>query len=159
MKLCCVNVTVYFSTGELRVEAGVSAEQANSPSQCLALDPNELHKIPIVAEVLGKLKAALEDPTGDGIEMAVSNGYLQHTAAARSVPAGLGAPAPIAGGTVDLNRASNEQLQNLPGVGPETARRIVEARPFHSVDDLRGVFGIGEARFAVLRALVRVGPT
>lgn len=70
---------------------------------------------------------------------------------------GGGAPP---GGKVDLNRATVEQLDTLPGVGPVTAQRILDWRTQHgrftSVDQLREVEGIGERRFGQLRALVTV---
>jgi competence protein ComEA len=63
-----------------------------------------------------------------------------------------------AGARVDLNTATAAELEELPGVGPATARDIIAARPFQSVDDLAKVKGIGEARFAQLRDHVRVAP-
>ena len=61
---------------------------------------------------------------------------------------------------VDLNSATLEQLDALPGVGPVTAKRILDWRaahgPFTSVDQLRHVSGVGPARLAQLRGLVRV---
>jgi competence protein ComEA len=61
---------------------------------------------------------------------------------------------------VDLNNATVAQLDQLPGVGPSTARAIVEHRsrngPFAKVDDLLAVRGIGPAKLAELRAFVRV---
>lgn len=69
------------------------------------------------------------------------------------------APAP-AGGPVNLNTATVEQLDALPGVGPVLAAHIVSYRSQHSgfasVDELREVSGIGEAKFADLRPLVSV---
>lgn len=58
---------------------------------------------------------------------------------------------------IDLNSASLRLLETLPGVGPVTAARIVEARPFHSVDDLLRVRGIGEVRLEALRPHVTLG--
>jgi competence protein ComEA len=67
-----------------------------------------------------------------------------------------GAPA----GPLDLNTATVEQLDALPGVGPVLAQRIVDQRTrngrFTSVDDLRQVSGIGDKKFADLASLVRV---
>jgi competence ComEA-like helix-hairpin-helix protein len=45
---------------------------------------------------------------------------------------------------VDLNTASLEELDRIEGVGPATAEKIINARPFSSVDDLLKVKGIGE---------------
>ncbi|HEY2155326.1 MAG TPA: helix-hairpin-helix domain-containing protein [Isosphaeraceae bacterium] len=46
------------------------------------------------------------------------------------------------GGKVDLNTATADELQELPGVGPSRAAAIVKARPFKSVADLKDVAGI-----------------
>lgn len=61
-------------------------------------------------------------------------------------------------GPVHLNTATAEQLDELPGVGPVTAAKIVEYREQHgafsSVDDLDAIPGIGPARLEQLRELV-----
>jgi competence protein ComEA len=66
-------------------------------------------------------------------------------------------------GVANLNRATPEELQILPGVGPAKVRQIValrSARPFRSVDDLLEVKGIGPKLLARLRPHVSVdGPT
>jgi competence protein ComEA len=61
-------------------------------------------------------------------------------------------------GPIDLNKASKEDLVSLPGIGPVLAERIIAARPFHSVDDLSKVSGIGPKKFEDLRQLVIVQP-
>ncbi len=65
-----------------------------------------------------------------------------------------------AGGPVNLNTATVEQLDALPGVGRVLAARVIAFRTqhggFRSVDQLREVNGIGEAKFADLRPLVSV---
>ena len=72
-------------------------------------------------------------------------------------PAAAGAPA---GGVVDLNTATLEQLESLPGVGPAIAQAILDHRRQHgrfkSVQELLDVRGIGEAKLAALRPRVRV---
>jgi competence protein ComEA len=71
-------------------------------------------------------------------------------------PAGSVAPA----GPIDVNRATAEQLDALPGIGPTTAAAIVDHRetngPFASVDDLEAVRGIGPAKLDAIRDLVTV---
>lgn len=63
-------------------------------------------------------------------------------------------------GPVDLNTATAEQLDVLPGVGPATAAAIIAHReqvgPFQSVEDLLEVRGIGDAKLEQLRPLVTV---
>jgi len=79
----------------------------------------------------------------------------------------MASPAPTAGraqekqGKLDLNRATAEELQGLPGIGPVLAQRVVDQRTthglFHTVDDLRDIKGIGKKRMDQLRPLVMVG--
>lgn len=61
---------------------------------------------------------------------------------------------------LDLNTATAQQLETLPGVGPKMAERILAFRaengPFKAIDDLDEVKGIGEKRMEELRPLVRV---
>lgn len=75
-----------------------------------------------------------------------------------AVPAVGGSDVPA--GPLDLNTATEEQLDDLPGVGPATAAAIVAHResngPFGSVDDLGEVRGIGPAKLDALRSLVTV---
>jgi len=81
------------------------------------------------------------------------------TAAPSDAPSTAGkAPAP--GDLVDLNAATVEELDTLPGIGPVTAAAIIAWRDangrFTSVDQLGDVDGIGPARLEKLRDLVRV---
>ncbi|KDN22907.1 ComEA family DNA-binding protein [Amycolatopsis rifamycinica] len=80
------------------------------------------------------------------------------------IPAPAAAPdpgSPAAGGKLDLNTATADQLDTLPGVGEVTAKRIVQWRADHGgftkVEQLRDVDGIGESRFEKLREQVTVG--
>jgi competence protein ComEA len=63
-------------------------------------------------------------------------------------------------GKLDLNRATAEELQHLPGIGPVLAQRVIEQRTthgaFHTVDGLRNVKGIGKKRMDQLRPLIVV---
>ncbi|MDT4944677.1 MAG: competence protein ComEA, partial [Pseudonocardiales bacterium] len=100
----------------------------------------------------------------DGQQIAVG---LPGTASAGGAPPGVAgggfgsAGAPVApSGPVNLNTASLEQLDALPGVGPVLAQHILDWRAAHgqfsSVDQLKDVSGIGPAKFAALRGLVSV---
>ena len=63
-------------------------------------------------------------------------------------------------GLLDLNRATEEDFDALPGIGPRLAERILEYRKsagaFHSLDELRAVKGIGKKTFERIRPLVTV---
>jgi competence protein ComEA len=67
---------------------------------------------------------------------------------------------PTAQSPLNLNAATGPQLEALPGIGPTLAQAIIEERDraggFRSVDDLRRVPGIGDARFAQVQPLVTV---
>jgi competence protein ComEA len=71
---------------------------------------------------------------------------------------GASAADPALSGVVNVNTASEQELQLLPGVGEARARAIVEARKqkggFKSVDELEEVKGIGEAGLAQMRPFV-----
>jgi competence protein ComEA len=99
----------------------------------------------------------------DGQQVYVPKPGEEVPVAAAGVPGGVGAAGsggPVPGAAVDLNTATAEQLDTLPGVGPATAAAIIAHReqhgPFTSVDQLLDVRGIGEARLEQLRDLVSV---
>jgi comEA protein len=117
------------------------------------------------------------DADADRINLAVpitdgSRLYIPH----RGVPVPLVPPEQISGGTaapltgnspsgasgpVNLNTATAEQLDSLPGVGPATASAIIEHRTkigrYRSVSQLLDVPGIGEAKLAAMRKQLTVG--
>ena len=62
---------------------------------------------------------------------------------------------------VNLNTASSEELQQVPGIGPVTAEKILQMRKsygaFKSVDDLSAIRGIGPKRLEKMRKYLTVG--
>ena len=62
---------------------------------------------------------------------------------------------------VNINQATETQLQQLPGIGPALAKRIVEHRtkngPFAKLVDLLNVSGIGTKKFESLESYITLG--
>lgn len=62
---------------------------------------------------------------------------------------------------VNINTATSEELQQVPGIGPATAQKILKMRksygPFKSVDDLLAIRGLGEKRLDKMRKYLNVG--
>lgn len=87
----------------------------------------------------------LAAPLADGMQVVVP----------RKLPGGS---APAAGGRVSLSSATAAELDELPGIGPVTAQKILDYRAqhggFRSVDDLDAIPGIGPARIEQLRDVV-----
>jgi competence ComEA-like helix-hairpin-helix protein len=64
--------------------------------------------------------------------------------------------------SVNLNTATEKQLEQLPGVGPTTAKAIVQFRtksgPFRRVEDLLVIRGISESKLKKIRPYVTLAP-
>ncbi len=134
------------------------------------VDPG-VHELPPGARVIDAIRAAggltgeadvarinLAAPIADGERVYVLKVGEE---SAPSVPgAASGSSGGTASGLVNLNEADEAALDALPGVGPSTAKAILEHRRkigrFTSVDQLLDVRGIGEAKLEQIRPLVTV---
>lgn len=105
-------------------------------------------------QIVVGLTAVAGKPTTLG--SSVNSGTASRTESAPAAPAGSSKPADV----INLNTATVEQLDTLPGVGPITAAAIVAWRQhngrFTSVDQLADIDGIGPIRLNKLRALVSI---
>lgn len=105
----------------------------------------------------------LAAPLVDGVQVLVprrpaGGGEAEADAPSTSEPGGLAVGSSALLPKPSLSSATIDELDELPGVGPVTAQRIVDYRtehgPFRSVDDLDAVPGIGPTRIEQLRDLV-----
>jgi competence protein ComEA len=174
--------------GALGVGAGPVAEggtgaasPATSPQEVLvevggAVARPGVYRLPSDARVLDAVTAAggfgprvdaaeadrrlnLAAPVRDGDEIHVP--ARGETIAASPGGTAGGSGGGQAAGPIDVNRASAEALDTLPGIGPATAAKIIaarEERPFASVEDLGTRKVVGPATLEKIRALVTVGP-
>jgi competence protein ComEA len=81
-------------------------------------------------------------------------------AAQTGVAGGTGAAATgTSGGLIDINTATQTELETLPGIGPATAQKIIAHRqsaPFQTIEDLEKVSGIGPAKMSAVRTMITV---
>jgi competence protein ComEA len=100
-------------------------------------------------------------PLQDGMQVYVP--HVAETTAPLPVNPAPAKAAPVAvdgtsapGTLVDINTATLAELDTLPGVGPSTAQRIIDGRPYGSIEDLMRVKGIGQATFDKLKERIMV---
>jgi competence protein ComEA len=75
---------------------------------------------------------------------------------------GVGGNSHISLGRININTATVEELDTLPGIGETTAQAIVEYRiangPFQTIEDIINVPGVGPSTFEAIMNLITVGP-
>jgi len=112
-----------------------------------------------VADALAAAGGATSRANVDAVNLAapLADG-LQVVVPVRGAAGAASGGSPSSTAPVDLNSASVEQLDALPGIGPSTAQKIVDYRQahgaFHSLEELDAVPGIGAGRIAQLKGLV-----
>jgi competence protein ComEA len=110
-----------------------------------------------VARVAADLNLAATLSDGDRVHVPSRDDPVDSSGGGAGGSGGRGGDA---SGLVDLNAASQSELEALPGIGPVTATKIIAAReeaPFRSIDELRERGLVGEKTFDSLKALVTVG--
>ena len=109
-----------------------------------------------VIDAVNLLGGPTETANLNGINMAapLADGQQVHVPS-REESEDTPAPGRSPGGKININTADAAALDTLPGVGPSTARKIIEYRrakgPFSSLEDLKKVPGIGENKYQNLK--------
>lgn len=109
------------------------------------------------ADLLAASQINLAAPLGDGQQVLVP---LRNVASSASASGPLSGAGGGASALVDLNQATPEQLDALPGIGPVTVQKIVAARqerPFASLDELVERKVLTNSQLEKIRAQVTVG--
>ena len=121
-----------------------SRAHRRAPASPVAALTAALGAAALIAALAAPLSAQVLDPSGEP---------RQAQDAAR--PSRTAAP-------LNLNTATADELEALPGIGPATATRILEYRqkngPFKKIEDLMNIKGIGEKSFLKLKPLLSVTP-
>jgi competence protein ComEA len=113
---------------------------------------DDLSKSGISKNEVAKLTPLVSASAADGSAIPATPSSASPSSAA---PAAAAAGDAATGDKIDLNLASNKDLQTLPGVGAATAKKIVAGRPYASVDDL-SKSGISKNEVAKITPLVTV---
>ena len=127
---------------------GTAAADLESVNLALRVQDGGYYFIPARATASEKPAAAIARITADPL-----SGELPHAA-------GQGAEPGTLNGLIDLNTATERQLERLPGIGPARAQAVIAYReqhgPFTAVAEITAVSGIGPGVFDNLRSLVTV---
>jgi competence protein ComEA len=133
-----------------------------------AVENPDVYSLPlnsIVKDAVAAAGGATADADLDRINLAARLSdqmqvYVPRKGEAAPPPNGSSSVASTA--VININTASVEELDKLPGIGPALAKVIVDYRathgPFKTIEDINNVKGIGDALYAKLKDLITVGP-
>lgn len=134
------------------------------------VDPG-VHEVPVGGRVADAIAAAGGYSTEVDIAAAagalnlaalLTDGQKIHVPArgeVASIPGeATAAPAGAPTGPIDINHATQAELESLPGIGPVTAAKIIGARPFGSIDELDTGGVVGPSTLDKIRDLITVTP-
>ncbi|MGI6587403.1 MAG: helix-hairpin-helix domain-containing protein [Peptococcia bacterium] len=134
------------------VQAAVPLANADLSQLNLALPLQDGKQIDVPSQ-----ESQQKTSSSKNVQKPKTNGFAQVTPADQ-----LGGivPTESTGGKININTASQNDLMNLPRIGPAIASRIIEYRekegPFQKIEDIMKVSGIGEVTFAKLKDQITV---
>jgi competence protein ComEA len=136
-----------------------------------AVNKPDVYALPsaaIVKEAIVAAGGATADADLDRINLATKLAdqmqvYVPRTGEAALPLASTGESAPSAtSAKININTASVEELDRLPGIGPSIAKAVIDYRtangPFKQIEDINEVKGIGDALFAKIKDQITAGP-
>jgi len=158
LSVACLLLGATFADAQATKKAPIAKpqEKAKAVAPADKIDVNSataeaLAELPGVGEatarkiIAGRPYKTVDDLAGAGVT-APTLAKLKPLTVARPLPS-----------PVDVNTATAERLQTLPGVGPALAKAIIDGRPYDKLDDLGKVKGLGEAKLAELSGRVSFG--
>ena len=128
----------------------------------------EVYELPtesIIKDAIEAAGGATSEADLDRINLALSVANGQHIYVPRQGEESLpispptepsGTTSGTAGGKININTASQSEIETLPDIGPSKAQGIIENRPYDSIEEIQKVPGIGEGIFKKIRDLITV---
>jgi competence protein ComEA len=126
---------------------------------------DELSKAGLSAKTIEKLKTLVTvgstTPTTEATTKAPAAPALAKAASAATTPSSVKKSLPAStklapGQKVNINTASKEQLDALPGIGPAKAQAIIDGRPYEKIEDIMKVKGIKQGVFNKIKDVITV---